>query len=219
MTQEQIAKLKGKLPADAIATRQQSGQTLSYIEGHYAIRVANDIFGHDGWDRFTTDLNLVQAEQKQDKWYIGYTAVSRITVGQTTRMGVGFGQGIDRDLGRAHESAIKEAETDAMKRALMTFGDPLGLALYDKAKEHVEPVSKATAPKQTAKTAAPQAPAAEPSDDIKRMGEWVKHIGFDKESFKAFSTQYPNWASIAVAAQSEGVTDKDGLIFFAQGLK
>ena len=28
-----------------------------------------------------------------------------------------------RDL--AHESALKEAETDAMKRALMTFGNPL----------------------------------------------------------------------------------------------
>ena len=28
------------------------------------------------------------------------------------------------DLGQAHESAIKEAETDAMKRALMTFGNP-----------------------------------------------------------------------------------------------
>jgi hypothetical protein len=37
------------------------------------------------------------------------------------------------DLCLAHESAIKEAETDAMKCALMTFGNPFGLALYDKA--------------------------------------------------------------------------------------
>ncbi|MDM7954732.1 MAG: Rad52/Rad22 family DNA repair protein [Cyanobium sp. CZS 25K] len=35
-------------------------------------------------------------------------------------------------MGQAHESALKEAETDAMKRALMTFGHPFGLALYDK---------------------------------------------------------------------------------------
>ena len=32
----------------------------------------------------------------------------------------------------AHESAIKEAETDAMKRALRSFGNTFGLALYDK---------------------------------------------------------------------------------------
>ena len=35
-------------------------------------------------------------------------------------------------LGEAHESALKEAETDAMKRALATFGNLFGLALYDK---------------------------------------------------------------------------------------
>jgi Rad52/22 family double-strand break repair protein len=33
---------------------------------------------------------------------------------------------------RAHELALKGAETDATKRALATFGNPFGLALYDK---------------------------------------------------------------------------------------
>src|SRR5262249_13193550 len=32
---------------------------------------------------------------------------------------------------------VKEAETDAMKRALMTFGNPFGLALYDKDQTNV----------------------------------------------------------------------------------
>src|SRR5205085_5080981 len=53
------------------------------------------------------------------------------------REGIGAGHGIDVDLGLAHESAIKEAETDAMKRALMTFGNPFGLALYDKSQANV----------------------------------------------------------------------------------
>jgi len=39
--------------------------------------------------------------------------------------------------GEAHESAIKEAETDAMKRALSTFGNPFGLALYDREQQNV----------------------------------------------------------------------------------
>jgi hypothetical protein len=66
----------------------------------------------------------------------------RITVGegsaaQLIREGCGAGHGIDTDLGQAHESALKEAETDAMKRALMTFGNPFGLALYDKRQREV----------------------------------------------------------------------------------
>jgi hypothetical protein len=62
----------------------------------------------------------------------------RVTVGDVVRDGTGYGSGIDRDLGAAHESAVKEAETDAMKRALMTFGNPFGLALYDKTKANVD---------------------------------------------------------------------------------
>ncbi|MEB3360517.1 MAG: Rad52/Rad22 family DNA repair protein [Synechococcaceae cyanobacterium] len=46
-------------------------------------------------------------------------------------------RGCDVDLDQAHESALKEAETDAMKRALMTFGNPFGLALHDKAQRQV----------------------------------------------------------------------------------
>jgi hypothetical protein len=66
----------------------------------------------------------------------------RITVGEGTgapliREGCGAGHGIDTDLGQAHESALKEAETDAMKRALMTFGNAFGLALYDKQQREV----------------------------------------------------------------------------------
>jgi hypothetical protein len=53
------------------------------------------------------------------------------------REGCGAGHGIDTDLGQAHESALKEAETDAMKRALMTFGNAFGLALYDKQQREV----------------------------------------------------------------------------------
>jgi hypothetical protein len=49
-----------------------------------------------------------------------------------SREGSGVGHGTGATLGEAHESALKEAETDAMKRALTTFGNLFGLALYDK---------------------------------------------------------------------------------------
>jgi hypothetical protein len=75
-------------------------------------------------------------------WGVTYTARVRVTVNAggllpLVREGSGAGHGIDVDLGQAHESALKESETDAMKRALMTFGNPFGLALYDKAQRQV----------------------------------------------------------------------------------
>ncbi len=63
----------------------------------------------------------------------------RVQVGEMVicREGHGSGHGWSATPGEAHESAIKEAETDAIKRALATFGNPFGLALYDKEKRGV----------------------------------------------------------------------------------
>ena len=70
-----------------------------------------------------------------------YTARVRIVViaGERCliREGSGAGHGIDLDQVLAHESALKEAETDATKRALMSFGNAFGLALYDKQQRQV----------------------------------------------------------------------------------
>src|SRR5262249_34173531 len=48
------------------------------------------------------------------------------------REGSGMGEGGAITPGKAHELALKGAETDATKRALATFGNPFGLALYDR---------------------------------------------------------------------------------------
>ena len=115
-----------------------------------AIREANRIFGFDGWQRETIELRCVAESQRpigrdqKPGWGVTYIARVRIRLGSQAsgapslvREGSGAGHGIDVDLGLAHESALKEAETDAMKRALMTFGNPFGLALYDKQQRQV----------------------------------------------------------------------------------
>ena len=145
---EQVTELKKGLPQAHVKTRKQSGVTLSYIEGWKAIEEANRIFGFDCWMRETLEIRQVAEGQRKignpprDGFGVSYIAKARITAFagdcQVIREGVGAGHGIDIDLGKAHESAIKEAETDAMKRALMTFGWPFGLALYDKNQEHVD---------------------------------------------------------------------------------
>ena len=134
-----VRELQKPLDAGVVKQRDQAGRSLSYIESWWAISEANRIFGHLNWRRNTFGVNMVQCEQKGDKgmWYVSYTATCTINVEGVNRDGTGFGQGIDKDLGKAHESAIKEAESDAMKRALMTFGNPFGLALYDKEQRNV----------------------------------------------------------------------------------
>lgn len=146
---EIVKMLADKLDKSHVKTRSQSGRALSYIEGWYAIAEANRIFGFDQWTRETVETRLVAekprkiGQTQKDGWSVSYIAKVRVTVMGIVREGVGAGHGIDVDLGLAHESAIKEAETDAMKRALMTFGNPFGLALYDKDQKDVgEPVDE-----------------------------------------------------------------------------
>lgn len=135
-------KLKAKLDPANVKSREQGGAKVQYIEGWHAIQTMNDIFGHANWDRETVHIKQVcQYENKNSNHVIGYEAKVRVIVtiegNEFVREGTGFGSGIAKDLFSAIESAGKEAETDAMKRALMTLGNPLGLALYDKKRENV----------------------------------------------------------------------------------
>ncbi len=141
--------LSAPLDRAKVRQREQGRSKVSYLEGWQVIAEANRIFGFDGWQRETIEVRCVsQAERtigrdQRPGWGVTYTARVRVTVGGPTsaaaviREGCGAGHGIDADLGQAHESALKEAETDAMKRALMTFGNPFGLALYDKQQREV----------------------------------------------------------------------------------
>jgi hypothetical protein len=147
---DQITALSAPLDRAKVRQRRQGRSQVSYLEGWQVIAEANRIFGFDGWQRETIALRCVHqserliGEEQRPGWGVTYTARVRISVSASSagqpaliREGCGAGHGIDTDLGQAHESALKEAETDAMKRALMTFGNPFGLALYDKQQREV----------------------------------------------------------------------------------
>ena len=129
-TKEQVELLKEPILAKNVKERDgnQAGTfQLAYVEGWHVIDEANRIFGFDGWTSETIETNLVAEEQK----CISYTAKVRITIGDVIREGTGAGHGRFGSLGEKHESAIKEAETDARKRAFMQFGNQFGLSLYN----------------------------------------------------------------------------------------
>ena len=182
--------LNTKLDPKYVLTREQSGVKLSYVEGHHVIREANRIFGWDGWSKYTNSLTVVQEELKKDdrggeKWYVGYVCEGLVSVdgdnvGSKQSYDVGFGQGIDRDKGRAHESAVKEAVTDMMKRCLKDFGDPFGLALYDKQKEHVGTSEQFTMPKSDVNAAKAKVTKLV-GDKDKAKQVWAQMTGTDEE--------------------------------------
>lgn len=143
MDDSQKKLLAADLDKKYVKAREQGGRSFSYIEAWHVIAEANRIFGFDGWTRETVYCNEVARYETEKKsgsgknWKVGYEAKVRVTVGDVVREGTGHGNGTMGDLYDAIESAAKEAETDAMKRAFMTFGNPFGLALYDKTQSNV----------------------------------------------------------------------------------
>src|SRR5262249_50051316 len=132
----QLRPLRAKLDARHIRTRKANGTDLHYVEGWHVISEANRIFGYDAWDRRTVATKCVSSSGNGQHHFAAYTAKVRITVRAgdiiIVREGSGTGEGSGLTPGQAHEIALKSAETDATKRALATFGNPCGLALYDR---------------------------------------------------------------------------------------
>lgn len=142
-TTEQIQLLKNKLDGNKVATRSNGRMQLSYIEGYHAIEEANRIFNFDAWSYSVKRLTKISEEKNtNNNTVVGYEALVEVRVmagGQVViREDVGYGSGIAKDAFSAFEGAGKEAVTDALKRALRTFGNAFGLALYDKEQKNVD---------------------------------------------------------------------------------
>lgn len=130
---KQIYALKRNVKVEQIRTRNSNGRELSYLEGAHIVSEANRIFGFDGWDRETLDARCVMTRESRGTFVVLYTCRVRITVRADGEKIVRDGHGLGEGRGtapEAHELAIKTSETDATKRALITFGKPFGLSLY-----------------------------------------------------------------------------------------
>lgn len=115
------------------------GTMVSYLEGYQAINQANRVFGHGRWGAEVVGpvafREISRADQKTGEILaVGmYWATVRVQVsGCEPRSDVGFAFTAD-DTPEAHDTAIKGAVTDAMKRALRQFGDQFGNQLYNRA--------------------------------------------------------------------------------------
>ena len=140
------AELNKKLDPSAIKPAPK-GKFGDYVDGYHVISEANRIFGNGGWSYEITRLQqshaatvtLTGQNGPYEQFRCSYVCTVKVTVGDTFKEGsaVGMGNGKPENMGDVIESAVKEAETDALKRALRTYGNTFGLALYDKSRENV----------------------------------------------------------------------------------
>lgn len=134
--------LNKKLDPAAIKPAPQ-GKFGDYVDGYHVISEANRIFGNGGWSYEITRLQETHRATVQtargEQARVSFLCTVKVTVGDVFKEGsaVGMGSGKPENMGDVIESAVKEAETDALKRALRTFGNTFGLALYDKSRENV----------------------------------------------------------------------------------
>ncbi|KAF9119865.1 DNA repair protein rad52 [Mortierella sp. 14UC] len=124
------------LPAEFTATRSGPGRsTLTYVEGWKIKNLANKLFGFNGWSSAITDVTIDFLEVENDgKVSVGVSCIVRVTLKDGTyHEDVGYGSSENqRSKAASFEKARKEAATDALKRALTSFGNLLGTCLYDK---------------------------------------------------------------------------------------
>ncbi len=143
----QIKTLKQELDTKRIKTREKANVTLSYLEGFDIIDTANRIFGFGNWEYTISKIEQVSQETNQNQnIVVCYKAIIKTIVHdinhskQISREDIGFGKGISKTLAEAHEGAAKEAVTDGLKRSLKSFGNQLGLSLYNKSKNHQQAI-------------------------------------------------------------------------------
>lgn len=128
-------------PLDMSVVKQREafgGRKLDYLAGWYVQKRANDIFGYDGWSMRVVSLEKILERAYENNYgksmiQVAYMAVVEVTCLGVTRQdsGTGDGQANIDAVYPAYELAIKEATTDAMKRAFKGFGNQFGLPLYD----------------------------------------------------------------------------------------
>ena len=138
---KQLDILNQELDSSRIKTREKGNISLSYIEGHDVIETANKVFGFGNWSYSISKLEHVSQEQNQNQnQVICYKAIVKVLVHSenhtldVSREDVGFGTGVAKTQADAHEGAAKEAVTDALKRAMRSFGNQFGNSLYDKSR-------------------------------------------------------------------------------------
>ncbi|KAI1370169.1 recombination protein Rad52 [Hypoxylon crocopeplum] len=139
------ARLEKQLGPEYLSARSgPSGQKVHYIAAEKCIALANEVFGFNGWSSSIQNIQVdfVDENPQTFKISLGLSVIVRVTLRDGTyHEDIGYGH-IENCKGKAaaFEKAKKEGTTDALKRALRSFGNVLGNCIYDK--EYLSKVTK-----------------------------------------------------------------------------
>lgn len=130
---EQIQELL--LPLDPSRVK-QDGRGYSHVEAWDVRKRMNQIFGFANWSAVTDCMELIYEHESaggKPRYSVAYRARCTVTVLAT---GATYSEWAAGDATNfptrsdAHDHAIKTAESQALKRALVNIGDQFGLSLY-----------------------------------------------------------------------------------------
>ncbi|KAB5525722.1 DNA repair and recombination protein rhm52 [Coniochaeta sp. 2T2.1] len=140
-TAQEIATLQSRLEKqlgpEYISSRAgPGGQKVHYVSAEKCIALANEVFGFNGWSSSIQNIQVdfVEEHPQTLKISLGLSVIVRVTLRDGTfHEDIGYGH-IENCKGKAaaFEKAKKEGTTDALKRALRSFGNVLGNCIYDK---------------------------------------------------------------------------------------
>ena len=172
----------------------RGGRVFDYLEGHVVIDQANRIFGFGGWgyelvgDVTLRRIETVDSQTGEVKVSLAYSAPVRVTVaGALPRTDIGV-HPVTEDTIDGHDTALKGAVTDGMKRAFRSFGPQFGNSLYGDQSSTNAPAQPQRVPAQ-ASSPVRQAQGERNDSQVKNLRKCLMELcvkqGFDEEQVQA----------------------------------
>lgn len=139
LTVQQLEVLHAGLNSARVKERGEGKNKMSYLEAWDVKATLIRVFGYGGFSAECLESKILRAEQEENSrkngmnWAISAQATVRLTIPQ---LGVVYTESAiatnkQPDWGEAADTALKSAESDALKRAAIYLGTQFGLSLYD----------------------------------------------------------------------------------------
>lgn len=150
---EQHMYLLNSLRSTRIATRRLGGKNLSYLEAWDVKAHLTRIFGFGNWDSELLRERYLGAKEYTSSGdnpkpmvEVAWQATVQLTIRNPqgseicryseAAVGSATGGADGAGLGDLHDNALKQAESDALKRCAINLGTQFGLSLYDNGAKH-----------------------------------------------------------------------------------
>lgn len=175
LTDQQLKVLYSALHSDRVGFNQKG---FAHVQQWDVRRFLIRVFGFGGYDTELVSIDVVREIEHapsnpsgKSRWTVVYRVHQRLTVKDiagrpiATFDGVATGDAQNQpSLGDAHDGAVKEADSQSLKRAAVNLGDAFGLSLYNGGKPAAVVLWSAAHPHLTIKGPTASHDEAKPED-------------------------------------------------------